>query len=222
MIHGTFSYDAKSGKIIFKNSKGGHIGVMNLTLPGDTETEISGHSPHCQHVQLWLDAEGDSETPVIATADIARKPFALGEAIARALCAPAYLPRKLRDLQAKHAQNKGQHHAADNGCANPDYQFPPRRTLIEALACHSRHCGVDILIGWSYIAAFILTVLWLKNALWLGLILLYPLWVCIGAALATIFLKYRSSRQQKVIIRHWHNGQFQKALKTHIEKPEKP
>lgn len=162
MIHGTFSYDAKSGKIIFKNSKGGHIGVMNLTLPGDTETEISGHSLHCQHVQLWLDAEGDSETPVIATADIARKPFALGEAIARALCAPAYLPRKLRDLQAKHAQNKSQHHAADNGCANPDYQFPPRRTLIEALACHSRHCGVDIIIGWAYITVFTLTVLLLK------------------------------------------------------------
>ena len=159
MIHGTFSYDSKTGKIIFKNGRGGHIGVMNLSLPGDTETDISGHSPHCQHVQLWLDAEDDGETPSIATADIARKPFVLQESLARALCAPAWLPRKLRDLQAKRAQNKSQHHAADDGRANPDYQFPPRRTLIEALAHHSRHRGVDILIGWVYIAVFAFTVL---------------------------------------------------------------
>lgn len=222
MIHGTFSYDPKIGKILFKTDKGERIGVMNLALHGDAESEIGGQPTYCQHVQLWLDTEGNSETPTIATADIARKPFVLQEALVRALCAPALLPRKLRDLQAKCAQNKGQHHAADNGRANPDDQFPPRRTLIEALRAHGRHRRADILIGWGYIAVFVLTVLWPKNAVWLGVILLYPLWVCIGGMLAAAFLKYRQSRWQKVVIRHWHNGQFQKAFKRHIEKQEKP
>ena len=49
------------------------------------------------------------------------------------------------------------------------------------------------------------------NAFWIGLILLYPAWVRLGTILG-MFIREWLHPTQKVIIRYWHNHQFQKAV----------
>ncbi len=49
------------------------------------------------------------------------------------------------------------------------------------------------------------------NAFWIGLILLYPVWVRLGDILRMVIREWLHPTQ-KVIIRHWHNHQFQKAV----------
>ncbi len=57
------------------------------------------------------------------------------------------------------------------------------------------------------------------NAIWIGLILLYPVWVRLGAILRLFIMDWLKP-QHKIIIRHVHNGTVLRSVEIDLDNDE--